>query len=79
MGKGKVGTHNAKISVMCGTGGIQKNMNASPRLPITRIPPSHDMSPSEKLSWTERFRSPEDDFDAQSLAKLEKSKEIKTN
>lgn len=49
MGKGKVGTHNAKISVMCGRGGIQ-NMDASPRLPITRIPPSHDVSPSEKLS-----------------------------
>lgn len=52
-------------------------MNASLRLPITRIPPSDDMSPSEKLSLTERFRSPEDHVGAQSLAQLEKPKDIK--
>lgn len=49
MGKGKVGTDNAKYQCLCDRGGIQKNMNASLRLPITRIPPSDDMSPSEEL------------------------------
>lgn len=49
MGKGKGGTDDAKYQVMCDRGGVQKNMNASLRLPITRIPPSDDMSPSEKL------------------------------
>lgn len=49
MGKGKVGTDNAKYQCMWDRGGIQKNMNASLRLSITRIPPSDDVSPSEKL------------------------------
>lgn len=49
MGKGKVGTDNAKYQCMWDRGGIQKNMNASLRLSITRIPPSDDISPSEKL------------------------------
>ena len=49
MGKEKVGTDDSKTQCMCNRGDTQKNMNACLRLPITTIPPSDDMSPSEKL------------------------------
>lgn len=79
MGKGKGGADNAKYQCMCDRGSIEKNRKASLRLPITRIPPSDDESIRETVSVTERFRSPEDNVGAESLAELKKPKEIKTN
>lgn len=79
MGKGKGGTDDAKSQCLCDGGGLEKNMKASRRLPIPRIPPSDDESIRETVSLTERFRSPEDNVGAKSLAEHEKPKEIKTN
>ena len=49
MGKEKAGPDDTKHQCMCHKGDAQKDMDAWLRLRITRIPPSDDVSPSEKL------------------------------